>query len=134
MIKYLYIDDEKNETINAYIHRLTNENLTIEYKHVDDVNSEDFFINNLKNYDAILLDLRTDEFSETSNFTGSVWGQHIRDLVTNKIVDIDIPIVLFSTDTKLRETYFKDMTSNNIFDRFLTKDNIPDNAIDKLIS
>jgi hypothetical protein len=134
MIKYLYIDDEKNETIDAYINKLTNENLTIEYKHVDDVNSEDFFINNLKNYDGILLDLRTDEFSETSNFTGSVWGQHIRDLVTNKKVDIDIPIVLFSTDKKLRETYFKDMTSNNIFDRFLTKDNIPDNAIEKLIS
>ncbi len=134
MIKYLYIDDESDDTISSFVHKLSNDKLTIEPIQVDKVNSEDFFINNLQNYDGILLDLRTDEFSVTSNFTGSVWGQHIRDLVTNKKVDIDIPIVLFSTDKKLRETYFKDMTSNNIFDRFLTKDNIPDNAIDKLIS
>lgn len=138
MIKYLYIDDEKitdtNKTIESYIEKLSNDNLTIEYKHIDEVNAENFFMRNLSSYNGVLLDLRTDEFSETSNFTGSVWGQHIRDLVTNKKVDIDLPIVLFSTDKKLRETYFKDMTSNNIFDRFLTKDNIPGNAIQKLIS
>jgi len=136
--KYLYIDDEKitktNKTIYSYINKLSNDSLFIEYKHVDEINSKDFFINHLNEYSGILMDLRTDELSELSNFTGSVWGQHIRDIVTSGQVDIDIPIVLFSTDDNLRKTYFKDMTSNNIFDRFLTKDKIPDNAIDKLIS
>jgi len=89
MIKYLYIDDEKitdtNKTIESYIEKLSNDNLTIEYKHIDEVNAENFFMENLSSYNGVLLDLRTDEFSETSNFTGSVWGQHIRDLVTNKV-------------------------------------------------
>lgn len=134
MIKYLYIDDESNETVQSYVDGLGDENLFIEYKHVDHVNSKDFFKTNLHNYDGVLLDLRTDELSKLSNFTGSVWGQHIRDLVTNNKIDTDIPIVLFSTDKKLRDTYFKDLTSNNIFDRFLTKDNTPDNATIKLNS
>ncbi len=134
MIRYLYIDDESNETVQSFVEGLGNENLLIEYIHVDKVNTKNFFIENLNGYDGILLDLRTDEFSENSNFTGSVWGQHIRDLVTRGDVETDIPIVLFSTDKKLREIYFKDLTSNNIFDRFLTKDNTPDNATQKLIS
>lgn len=135
MIKYLYIDDESNETVNSFTEGLKNDNLSIEYKHVDEINSKDFFINNLKDYDGLLLDLRTDEFSKNSNFTGSVWGQHVRDLSTDPKLNVkDVPIVLFSTDDKLRATYFKDLTSNNIFDRFLTKGNSPNNAIIKLIS
>jgi hypothetical protein len=135
MIKYLYIDDETNDTINSFTSGLKDENLIIEYKHVDEINPKDFFINNLKNYDGLLLDLRTDEFSKNSNFTGSVWGQHVRDLSTDSKLNVkDVPIVLFSTDDKLRATYFKDLTSNNIFDRFLTKGNSPDNAKIKLIS
>lgn len=135
MIKYLYIDDESNETVNSFTEGLKNDNLSIEYKHVDEINSKDFFINNLKDYDGLLLDLRTDEFSRNSNFTGSVWGQHVRDLATDPKIKVkDVPIVLFSTDEKLRATYFKDLTSNNIFDRFLTKGNSPDNAKIKLIS
>lgn len=122
MIKYLYIDDESNETVDSFTDGLKDENLLIEYKHVDEINSKDFFIENLNNYDGLLLDLRTDEFSKNSNFTGSVWGQHVRDLSTDsKLTVKDVPIVLFSTDLKLKATYFKDLTSNNIFDRFLTK-------------
>jgi len=135
MIKYLYIDDESNETVNSFTSGLKDDNLSIEYKHVDEINPKDFFIKNLKDYDGLLLDLRTDEFSENSNFTGSVWGQHVRDLATDIKLDVkDVPIVLFSTDDKLRATYFKDLTSNNIFDRFLTKGNSPDNAKMKMIS
>jgi len=136
--RYLYIDDESNETVKSYQDSLSNDELTIEYIHIGKVNKE-YLIQNLKNVDGILLDLRTDELpndetGKTSEFTGAVWGQHIRDLVTIKELDKDIPIVLFSTDKKLRDTYFRDMTSNNIFDRFLTKDNTPQNAIKKLIS
>jgi len=135
MIKYLYIDDESNETVNSFTNGLADKNLTIEYKHVDEINPKDFFINNLKYYDGVLLDLRTDELSKNSNFTGSVWGQHVRDLSTDPKLQVkDVPIVLFSTDEKLRDTYFKDLTSNNIFDRFLTKGNRPDNAKIKLMS
>lgn len=135
MIKYLYIDDESNETVNSFTDGLKDENLQIEYKNVDSIDTKDFFVKNLKNYDGLLLDLRTDEFSKNSNFTGSVWGQHVRDLATDPKLNVkDVPIVLFSTDLKLKATYFKDLTSNNIFDRFLTKGNTDDNVKRKLIS
>ena len=136
--KYLYIDDESNETVKSYQDSLSNDDLIIEYVQIGEINKE-YLIKKIQDIDGILLDLRTDEVpsvetGKTSEFTGAVWGQHIRDLVTIKELNKDIPIVLFSTDKKLRDTYFRDMTSNNIFDRFLTKDNTPDNAIQKLIS
>ena len=136
--KYLYIDDESNETVESYQNSLSNEELIIEYVQIGEINKE-YLIKNIHDIDGILLDLRTDELpneetEKISEFTGAVWGQHIRDLVTIGALEKDVPIVLFSTDKKLRETYFKDMTSNNIFDRFLTKDNTPNNAIKKLIS
>ena len=134
----MYIDDESNETVKSYQDRLSNDELNIEYVQIGEINKE-YLIKRVDDIDGILLDLRTDELpnnetGETSKFTGAVWGQHIRDLVTIGDIKKDIPIVLFSTDKKLRETYFRDMTSNNIFDRFLTKDNTPNNAIKKLIS
>lgn len=135
MIRYLYIDDESNETVNSFTEGLQDENLTIEYKNVDEIDSKDFFVKNLQNYDGLLLDLRTDEFSQNSNFTGSVWGQHVRDLATDPKLNVkDVPIVLFSTDERLKATYFKDLTSNNIFDRFLTKGNRDDSVKRKLVS
>lgn len=136
--KYLYIDDESNETVKSYQDSLSNDELIIEYVQIGEINKE-YLIKKVEDIDGILLDLRTDELpnentKKVSEFTGAVWGQHFRDLVTIGEITKDIPIVLFSTDKKLRETYFRDMTSNNIFDRFLTKDNTPNNAIKKLIS
>jgi len=137
MIKYLYIDDESNQTVKSYQDSLSNDDLIVQYEQIGSINKQ-YLLTNLKQYDGVLLDLRTDEQTDengkTSDFTGAVWGQHIRDLVTIGELQKDVPIVLFSTDKKLRDTYFKDMTSNNIFDRFLTKDNTPDNAKIKLIS
>lgn len=91
MINYLYIDDESNETVQSFVEGLGNDELSITYIHVDDINTKDFFIQNLKDYDGVLLDLRTDEFSKNSNFTGSVWGQHIRDLVTREDTSQEVP-------------------------------------------
>ena len=47
---------------------------------------------------------------------------------------IDIPIIIFSTESNLQEIYFKDMTSNNLFDRFIMKNLIPENVKEKLFS
>lgn len=137
MINYLYIDDDSEAKVSAYMESLSNDELKITYKGVQTVNKK-YFIDELKNYDGVLLDLRTDQEPDdddnTSDFTGAEWGQHIRVLSTNCDLDHDLPIVLFSTDSKLRDTYFSDLTSNNIFDRFLTKDKTPINATQKLTS
>lgn len=137
MIKYLYIDDDSEGKVSSYVESLSNDKLTITYKGVQSLNKK-YFIDELKNYDGILLDLRTDqepdENHKISDFTGAEWGQHIRVLSTNGDLEHDLPIVLFSTDSNLSDTYFSDLTSNNIFDRFLSKDKTPPKAIKKLIS
>lgn len=137
MISYLYIDDEKDKA-TTYIESLEKKGeLVIHFQQAQTLDKV-FLLKNLKNYQGILLDLRTDqepdENKNVSDFTGAEWGQHIRVLSTNGELDNDIPIVLFSTDAKLQQTYFRDLTSNNIFDRFLSKDKTPLNAQKKLIS
>ena len=137
MIRYLYIDDEKDKA-TTYIESLSKDSdLSIDFQQAQTLNKA-FLLQNLKNYDGVLLDLRTDqepdEHNNTSDFTGAEWGQHLRVLSTNSELKNDLPIVLFSTDAKLQKTYFRDLTSNNIFDRFLSKDKTPSNAQKKLIS
>lgn len=137
MIKYLYIDDEKDKA-KAYIESLQKAGeLEIDFQQAQTLKKA-FLLKNLKNYHGVLLDLRTDqerdENNNISDFSGAEWGQHLRVLSTNGELENDVPIVLFSTDAKLQQTYFRDLTSNNIFDRFLSKDKTPPNALKKLIS
>ncbi|MDY0120731.1 MAG: hypothetical protein RBR54_02210 [Sulfurimonas sp.] len=137
MIKYLYIDDEKDKA-TSYIESLEKEGeLKIDFQQAQTLDKA-FLLKNLKNYDGVLLDLRTDqepdENNNISDFTGAEWGQHLRVLSTNGELENDVPIILFSTDAKLQQTYFRDLTSNNIFDRFLSKDKPPQNAQRKLVS
>jgi hypothetical protein len=137
MIKYLYIDDEKDKA-TSYIESLGKAGeLEIDFQQAQTLDKA-FLLKNLKNYDGVLLDLRTDQEPDDDNnisdFTGAEWGQHLRVLSTNGELENDVPIVLFSTDAKLQQTYFRDLTSNNIFDRFLSKDKPPQNAQKKLIS
>jgi len=128
--KYLYIDDEAEDKVIPYAEGLSTTEFQVIPIQVEKLNKA-FILSNLSEYDGILMDLRTDmvpsKNGTTSDFTGAVWGQHIRDLVTIGNLKKDIPIILFSHEAKLRDVYFRDMTSNNIFDRFLTK-NIIDNG------
>ncbi|MDZ7818231.1 MAG: hypothetical protein U5K55_06280 [Aliarcobacter sp.] len=137
MIRYLYIDDEKDKA-ETYIESLEEKGeLEIDFQQAQTLDKA-ILLQNLKNYQGVLLDLRTDqEYDKDGNisdFTGAEWGQHLRVLSTNGELKNDLPIVLFSTDVKLQQTYFRDLTSNNIFDRFLSKDKTPSNAQKKLIS
>lgn len=135
--KYLYIDDESDDKVTPYAEGLSNDELKVIPIQVGEIN-KDFILNKLSEYDGILMDLRTDiepdKNGKLSDFTGAVWGQHVRDLVTIGDLKKDIPIVLFSHEAKLRDVYFKDMTSNNIFDRFLTKNILDNKNNEKIIS
>lgn len=135
--KYLYIDDESEDKVTPYAEGLSNNALEVIPIQVGEVN-KDFILNKLSEYDGILMDLRTDieqdKNGKFSDFTGAVWGQHVRDLVTIGNLKKDIPIVLFSHEAKLKDVYFKDMTSNNIFDRFLTKNILDNKDNEKIIS
>lgn len=143
--KYLYVDDiradgqeESSETPNSLAAGLSKDGIEVIYKHVFEFESNNFIKDNLSNYDGVLLDLRLDEYKDNegkhSNFTATEFSQHIRTLVTKKELTKDLPIVLFSTDEKMRQVYSTDLSSHNLFDRYLTKKNTPENASEKLFS
>lgn len=136
---YLYIDDINDSVTKGLAKNLSSDNLFVEYKHVsifDQLNIQKT-IDIVSQYDGLILDLRLDQ--ETYNgksfpFTATEFAQHIRTLVTKGELKKDIPIIVFSTEANLKEIYFKDMTSNNLFDRFITKKPIPTSASQKLFS
>lgn len=143
--KYLYIDDIKaDETENSIetpislAKGLSIDGIEIEYKHVFEFENNNFIKQKLSYYDGLLLDLRLDEYKDNngkhSEFTATEFAQHIRTLVTKQELEKDLPIVLFSTDEKLQQVYATDLSSHNLFDRYLTKVNTPDNASRKLYS
>ena len=140
--KYLYIDDEEKKVREPFAKNLSDNKIKVDTKHVSEIelSNTEIIKQIVKNYDGLLLDLRLDQTaSEDENkirvpFTATVYAQHIRTLVTNGDIDKDIPIVLFSTDDKLQKVYFVDLTSQDLFDRYIDKNEIPKNAKTKLIS
>jgi hypothetical protein len=140
--KYLYIDDAEKNIREPFANQLSNEYIQIDDVHVSEVILSDTekIIELINKYDGLLLDLRLDETASEDEekikvpFTATVYAQHIRTLVTDGKISKDIPIVLFSTDDKLKKVYFVDLTSQDLFDRYIEKTKIPSNAISKLSS
>lgn len=137
--KYLYIDDVSDSVTKGLAKNLSSENLLVEHQHVsifDQLNMQNT-IKIINQYDGLILDLRLDQEpydGKSFPFTATEFAQHIRTLVTKGELKKDIPIIVFSTEANLKDIYFKDMTSNNLFDRFITKKNIPKTASKKLFS
>lgn len=144
MYKYLYVDDEFVDESSggggvspiSLAGGLSNENIHVEYKHVSEFVAKDYIKQHLSDYDGLLLDLRLDEFTDNegngSDFTATELAQHVRTLATKNELKKDIPIVLFSTDDKVRQVYATDLSSHNLFDRYIEKHQAPANASEKL--
>lgn len=139
---YLYIDDAEKHIREPYAQQLSSGNIHVDTKHVSEIelsNTEEI-LKYVNKYDGLLLDLRLDETASEDEkklkvpFTATVYAQHIRTLVTNGTISKDIPIVLFSTDDKLKKVYSVDLTSQDLFDRYIEKTRIPENANLKLFS
>jgi len=133
MYKYLYIDDENNETPKSLASGLSQNDVEVNFKHVSEFTTE-YIKTNLSQYDGIILDLRLDMEPNSSDFTASEFAQHIRTLVTKGDLKKDLPIVLFSTDEKLQQVYFIDLSSHNLFDSYLKKFDTDTNASKELFS
>lgn len=133
MFNYLYIDDENNETPKSLASGLSQNGVSVHFEHVSIFTTE-YIKNNLSKYDGIILDLRLDIEANSSDFTASEFAQHIRTLVTKGQLSKDLPIVLFSTDEKLQQVYFIDLSSHNLFDSYLKKFDTDENASKELFS
>lgn len=113
--KFLYLDDESGEHTTEIAELLQAEDDQLEIK-VDTPKSFGDQIKQLKKekYDGLILDLRLDEKSE-AEYRALTLAQEVRTRATEGSMN-DIPIIVCSTDAKLKKSYSKDSTGHDLFD------------------
>lgn len=77
--------------------------------------------------DVLVLDFRLDlelgELDASEAYKGSAMAQHVRDLAVSE-PQHDFPIVLVSSEEKIREQFAPDRTSHDLFDKVSSKEHI----------
>lgn len=127
-MKYLYLDDEDVKQTKDITELLMSEcdNLSVVWDEPKSFGEE---IKRLKleNYDGLILDLRLDQKSD-AEYRAFTLAQEIRTRATEGSMK-DIPIVVCSTDKKLKKSYNKDSSGQNLFDRkYLKTDDLVENS------
>lgn len=125
---YIYIDDFADNSVMAIKDGLGDtETIGVDFFQVADFkNMISEFEGQLKKYDGIILDLRLDGNVEIDvKFTASGLAQELRNRSAANEGIKDVPIILCSTDKKIREYYNRDHTSHDLFDYRFVKDASP---------
>jgi len=138
-IKYLYIEDDEN-SINYKEKLEYNNSISIEFVIIqENHNVLNIIKNKINSIDGILIDFRLDE-KTGYYFKASAIAQEFREkVVDNEDGFIDKPIVLISTDEKIKKIYEKETTSHDLFDTYIKKEDLDkttyqNNKIIELIS
>lgn len=128
--KYIYIDDENGPSEVSTLHGF-NDSKLIEVERFALSEFREFgllknvLINESKNkkFDGIIIDLRLDGSGEDrTEFTATSIVQEIRSVAARGEMPA-FPMVLCSTDEKIRHTYNSDKTSHDLFDYKISKSN-----------
>lgn len=125
-ISYTYLDDEPREAVRPYVRAVTQavRELTIEHvppkpypqqiQWLRERHHEGFL-------DGLILDLRLDQFPDResgnvkADYRAATLAQEIRTRATEGNLP-EFPIVLWSTDERLKHSYVNDDTSHDLFD------------------
>lgn len=134
MIRYLCLDDEEN-LIKPYIRELLRSSTEIEItvKHPRSFDEQiSSIVDELKDsYDGLILDLRLDEKTKEgegrANFRAPALAQELRSRASDD-KELSHPIILWSTDEKLNNSYYRDTTAQDLFDLVYRKGEIKKNA------
>lgn len=125
-INYTYLDDEPREAVRPYVRAVTGavQGLAIEHippmpypqqiKWLRERHQEGLL-------DGLILDLRLDQFPDRegghgkADYRAATLAQEIRTRATEGNLP-EFPIVLWSTDERLKQSYVNDDTSHDLFD------------------
>jgi len=117
--KYLYVDDENDKSVDAIASGFNDlDIINIEISQpLDFKNQIKDFNTRLSNYDGLILDLRLDQNMKLDvSYNAPAIAQEIRTLSSLSDSLKSIPIILCSTDERMRATYDVDQTSHDLFD------------------
>lgn len=141
--KVLYIDDEKDDLIIPLKNRLEEGDiLKIDLaKPMKFEDQLDNLIGILKDFQGVILDLQLNSHQESEKgveqfqvkYQAPPLAQMIRTLASeNKIKDL--PIILCSTENKIKASFNKDFTSHDLFDWTFLKDDLNNQTVNKIAS
>ena len=133
--KALYIDDGEDSAVGAYADALQNNGtLTVSVEKPMTFEQEVNRIKaNIKDYDAILLDYRLDDFPNEEEITVIYDAPTIAQDIRSKVVKEQIkaiPFILISSDNYIQRFFRKDITSRDLFDLFYSKNEVVDHTED----
>lgn len=126
--KYIYIDDYIDPSIQAIKDGLNDtKEIEVELEQVQEFTKQiSSFENDLKKYSGAILDLRLDgNHALNVKYTATSLAQELRARSAANEGIKDIPIVLCSTDEKIKALYDRDQTSHDLFDFAFKKDKKP---------
>lgn len=130
--RYIYLDDESDEIIGPHIDRVRSHgNIEIKLIHPASVGMDiDKLIKIMEDFDGLILDWRLDIFKWDENdrrflLRAASLAQELRTRATENLIR-DIPIVLWSTEDKLEQSYYGDNTSQDLFDYVYKKELVSD--------
>jgi hypothetical protein len=127
--KFLYVDDESGFSTEAFKDGLTDTGIIdVDFKQAEDFRDQLIsFERELGKYDGLILDLRLDgNLGIGLKHTAVSLAQELRSKTAAGEKYVDIPIILCSTDQKIKAFYKKDQTSHDLFDYTFLKDVSPD--------
>ena len=120
--RYIYIDDEEKEAIQSIINGLNDtKHIDVTYFPISHHKTFESLVSEIKKEfengcDGVLLDLCLNGGGINSlQFSASTVAQYLRSSASSKILP-DFPIVLCSTDEKLRNSYIADTASHDLYD------------------
>lgn len=128
--KYLYIDDENGASEVSTLHGFNDLKL-IEVERFPLADFKEFgslkleLLNRSKNneFDGLIIDLRLDGTGEDrTEFNATALTQELRSIAARNEINT-FPIVLCSTEEKIKHTYNSDKTSHDLFDYKISKSN-----------
>ena len=128
-IKYLYIEDKQEKNVKFYIRALESlKNIKIEHYQLK---KDDIAISIIKEknkyVDGILIDFRLDEGGNYPFNAPSIIQEFRQQVSDNNREFIDMPVVLISTDDKIKHLYEKETTSHDLFDSYILKGELVEN-------
>jgi hypothetical protein len=131
-IKYLYLDDEQTSKLESMIDNVCNQlDLEIEPKNPSEYEYDiDVFVSNLNESEGVILDWRLDVLPTDGiyfKFRAGTVAQEMRIRQAEGKLR-SFPIVLWSTDEKLRNSYSSDTASHDLFDKRYYKDELSESG------
>lgn len=128
--KYLYIDDEDDDSVAAVRDGFNDEKLIEVFveQPLDFKAQIKHLIGKLQDYDGLILDFRLNQNMKLDvAYNAPAIAQELRMSVAEPEINAkSLPIILCSTDERMRATYDADMTSHDLFDYKFLKGDEPD--------